>query len=176
MKKILVLALTSLTFLGLVGCGGSSSSTVLSGTITGETGTLTGASLKAVNSDEGYSEELDIDSDGTFSLSKVPEGIATIRIESSDEATTLEFGVDMESNKTTEVEVHVMTWDPEGVAEYRVMADGDSSFGSYLPLGPTGTTMSTDTSGGRVFETAKGLLVTRDSDGDVTVDSTNYTP
>jgi hypothetical protein len=176
MKKILMLALTGLSVLGLVGCGSSGSSTVLMGTLTGDTGTLSGVAFKAVNSSESFSETLDIDSNGKFSVSKVPAGRATLTLQKSGVTDPLTFDVDVDDKKTTEVEVFLMTWDPQAVAEYRVRSGDAKDFGSTRPLGPTGTTLSTVTDGSRVYTTLKGLVVTKKPDGSVVVDKTGYNP
>lgn len=173
-RKAMLLA-ASLGMLALVGCGGSGgSTTAVMGLVEGAAGTTSGVTLKVTQSDEGFSESYDLDSDGEFMARKVPEGFAKVEIERSGETETLDMTVEVEQGETTEIDVFLMTWSPEAVGEYRVKV-GDGSYGIMTPLGPTGTTMSTNSSGDHVLETPNGLVVTKSSDGTVDVDDSNYT-
>lgn len=177
MRKTHALAIAILATALLAGCGGSSgsSSTVVMGALAGEAGTLTGVTLKASLSSEGYSDQTTMDAAGSFSFAGAPVGLVEIEVLRSGETTSLKTDVTTTRGSTTEVDVYIMTWTPEPVAEFKSRT-GSGSFGAVRPVGPDGTTMTVETDGSRKYTTLKGLEVTRKPDGSVEVDSTNYTP
>ena len=177
MNRFFAICIYSLALISLMGCGSSSgNSTVLTGSVDTASGLSTSSlSLKVTNLDEDFSEDADLD-DGEFRLTSVPEGLATIEVRPSSSATeSLQFVVDIEDGETSDIELSVLTWDPEPIGEYRTKEGNDESFSETRPLGPSGTTRIVESDGDRMFETPAGLVVLRKADGSVEVDETNYT-
>jgi hypothetical protein len=162
--------------MALVGCGGSgSSSTILMGSVTGESGTTTGVTVSAASAVESFASEVELPSDGDFRFTSVPDGLIEVSVTRSGESTGLDFDVEVQSGRTSEVDLYLMTWTPEPVGELRLREGGSSSMGDVSPVGPSGTSMTTS-GDDRVYETPKGLVVTRKSDGSVVVDDSGFTP
>lgn len=146
------------------------------GAVAGASGTTADVTISASSAIESFSSDVDVPSSGEFSFASVPEGLVELSVTRTGESTGLEFDVEVQSGRTSEVDLYLLTWSPEPVAELRLREGGASTMGDVSPVGPSGTTMSTNGDGDRVYETPKGLVVTRKSDGDVVVDEAGYTP
>lgn len=168
----------ALGLMALVGCGGSggSKATVLMGAVAGASGTTTGVRVAASSTVESFASDVDLPSSGEFSFKSVPEGLVDVSVTRSGESTGVDFDVEVQEGRTSEVDLFLMTWTPEAVAELRLREGGASTMSDFRPVGPSGTTVSTNSDGDRVYETPKGLVVTRKSDGTVVVDDSGYTP